>query len=211
MYRWYGCSLGHDAGNSSIERLFFLKKNRSIAADAHGKDGMGWARLDLHALSRWQISVNKPNNEGNSSYRFTFKWQSCGKPSAAPPEVLCLLCLFCSVVWLQRSLQHSHLVWLHLMAFSSGKPKKAQTNTPLDGSIVFICCSDFYQDIFDGPTHFGTKSGLLWTICVGPRTSLGLCPPLLSVWVGRSPSGPTHLATKAIFLVNLYFIKILVK
>jgi hypothetical protein len=43
------------------------------------------------------VEVNKQNNQGKELYRFGFKWQLCGKPREAPPEVLFLLCLFPSL------------------------------------------------------------------------------------------------------------------
>jgi hypothetical protein len=58
---------------------------------------------------------------------------------------------------------------------------------------------DGTKGISNGPTHSGTKYGSFLTVCVRPRTGLGLCPPPLSVWVERSPSGPTHLAAGAFF------------
>jgi hypothetical protein len=63
------------------------------------------------------------------------------------------------------------------------------------------------KGIFNSSTHFGTKYGLIWFVYVGPRINLGLCSPPLSIWVGRSPSGPMHLAAGYIFLVNQYSIE----
>jgi hypothetical protein len=129
-----------DAG-CSIDRLSI-----SIAVDTHGKDGTGWARPDLHALSRWQMSVNKLNNEGNSLYCFTFKWQSCGKLSAAPPEVLCLLCLFCSVASAKPAAQPPRLAILD--GFFQWKAKKSPNKHPLRPWMVnlipFYCAGLVY-------------------------------------------------------------------
>jgi hypothetical protein len=58
----------------------------------------------------------------------------------------------------------------------------------------FICIQIQIRTSPMAPVQFRIKYGPIWTVCIGPRKGLGLCPPSLSVWVGRSPCGPTHLA-----------------
>jgi hypothetical protein len=56
--------------------------------------------------------VNKLNKDGKALYRLAFKGQSCGKPPAAPPEVLSLPCVFCSAALAKPAAQPHHLARL---------------------------------------------------------------------------------------------------
>jgi hypothetical protein len=48
------------------------------------------------------------------------------------------------------------------------------------------------------PTHFGSKSRLIWFVWIVAWTSKGCCPPPVTVWVLPALSGPTHFLIRSL-------------